>query len=191
MTKPEPAPLVYLDTCIYIDLLARNEDEHKETGRPRWESAKAVLDAVNADRVILAASALLEAEVNCISVVRDGSESINEQVRGWFTAVSTQWTDIDRFLGRDAARLARQWQQFSAPNKRLGGADATHLAAAVRLGCSYLMTHDEGFPIGQNVDGVQVMRPAEVWERDLLDELADADQAELADATPTGSSDSE
>lgn len=184
MTKPEPAPLVYIDTCVYIDLLARNEAEHKETKRPRWESAKALLDAVNADRIILAASALLEAEVNCIPIVRDGGESLNEQVRGWFTAASTVWTDVDRFLGRDAARLARQWQDFSAPGKRLGGADATHLAAAVRLGCSYLMTHDEGFPIGQTVDGVAVIRPTEVWVRDLLDELADADEAgrQLADA---------
>ena len=29
--------------------------------------------------------------------------------------------------------------------------DAQHIAAAVRIGCVYLMTHDGGFPIGQKV----------------------------------------
>ena len=136
---PEGSPVrVYVDTCIYLDLLTKNTTPHADTGEPRWRSAKALFDAVNDDRVVLAASALIEAEVMCVGAVRDGTERILEQVRGWFTAEATQWTDVDRFLARQAAQLARDWNRERADKtKKLGGADATHLAAAVRLECDY------------------------------------------------------
>jgi len=53
----EPAR-IYLDTCVYLDLLTRNKTAHKDTGEPRWQVAKALFDAVNDDRVVLAASSL-------------------------------------------------------------------------------------------------------------------------------------
>lgn len=173
MPKATSAPRIYVDTCVYLDLLTANETLHPDTNEPRWKSAKALFDAVNDDRVILAASALIEAEVQCVGAVRDGTESILHQVSGWFTAEATLWTDVDRFLAREAARLARIWNsQRTDKAKKLGGADATHLAAAVRLDCDYLMTNDGGFPIGRRVEGVTVTRPNEVWQRHLLDDLA-------------------
>lgn len=177
-----PPPLIYVDTNVYFDLLSKNQTLHSKTQRPRWESAKALFDAVNSNRVILAASALIEAEVNCLAVVRDGDASIHDMVREWFRAPSTKWTDVDRFLAREAAKLAQQWHSFAAKGKSFGGADATHLAAAVRLGCGYLMTQDTGFPLGQKVNGVQVMLPDEIWPRDLLDELED--QSAVTKAVP-------
>lgn len=183
MSKPppqSPPPLIYIDTNVYFDLLSKNQTLHTKTQRPRWESAKSLFDAVNDNRVILAASALIEAEVNCLAVVRDGDESIHDMVRGWFRAPSTRWTDVDRFLAREAAELAQQWGKHAAKGKTLGGADATHLAAGVRLGCDYLMTQDTGFPLGHTVNGVQVMLPDEVWPRTLLDEIEDQNAAAKA-----------
>lgn len=173
---PDTTPVrIYVDTCVYLDLLTANKELHAETQEQRWKSAKALFDAVNDDRVVLGASALIEAEVQCVGAVRDGSEPILDQVRGWFTAESTQWTDVDRFLARDAAKLARECHPHRADSsKKLGGADATHLAAAIRLRCDYLMTHDGGFPIGQEVGGVKVLRPKEVWPKHLLDDLSEA-----------------
>ena len=169
----EPPPKVYVDTCVYIDLLTKNGDLHMDSQEPRWKIAKALFDAVNDDRVTLAASALIEAEVQCVGAVRNGTQAVLNKVRGWFTAESTIWTDVDRLLAQDAASLARMWHpQRADKDKKLGGADATHLAAAVRLGCDYLMTHDGGYPIGHKVQGVQVVRPKEVWNRHLLDEIA-------------------
>lgn len=169
MTKPVT---IYVDTSVYIDLLTRNTDAHKDTGEPRWQVAKALFDAVNDDRVTLATSSLIDAEVSCAGAVRDGGPAVVAQVRGWFTAASTEWTDVDRFLARDAGQLAKAWHAKRAnTKKRLGGADAIHLAAAVRLGCDYLMTHDEGFPLGHTVSEVQVMRPTIVWPEHLLDSL--------------------
>lgn len=174
MPSDHSPPRIYVDTCVYLDLLTKNEEAHPDTGIPRWVSAKALFDAVNDDRVTLAASALIEAEVQCVGAVRDGTGPILEMVRGWFTAEATQWTDVDRFLATEAARLARAWHSSRADTrKRLGGADATHLAAAVRLGCDYLMTHDGGFPLGQDVEGVKVGRPTQVWQRHLLDDPGD------------------
>jgi predicted nucleic acid-binding protein len=83
---------------------------------------------------------------------------------------------VDRFLARDAGQLAKAWHPKRADKKKsLGGADATHLAAAVRLDCDYLMTHDEGFPLGHTVNGVQVVRPKVVWPEHLLDGLGQGD----------------
>lgn len=171
MAKTEPV-VIYVDTSVYLDLLTQNATPHKDTGEPRWKSARALFDAVNDDRIALAASALIEAEVNCAGAVRDGSQPVLDQVRGWFTAESTRWADVDRFLAREAADIARQWHpQRADKTKRLGGADAIHLAAAVRLACGYLMTHDEGFPLGHNVNGVKILRPTVVWDPHLLDQL--------------------
>lgn len=166
------SPRIYVDTCVYLDLVTKELTPHPATGEPRWKSAKALFDAVNDDRVVLAASALIEAEVLCVPAVRDRAQEAVDQIRGWFTAEATLWTDVDRFLSREAVRLASQWHGERADtSKRLGGADATHLAAAVRLGCDYLMTTDGGFPIGHEVEGVKVQRPEVVWPEHLLDGL--------------------
>jgi predicted nucleic acid-binding protein len=168
---PKP-PRIYVDTCVYLDLLTKNAEPHQDTGEPRWVSAKALFDAVNDDRVVLGASALIEAEVLCVPAVREGAQGTMDHIRGWFTAEATAWTDVDRFLAREAARLAGAWHVKRAnPRKRLGGADAVHLAAAVRLGCDYLMTNDGGFPIGHEVQGVRVLRPTIVWPEHLLDSI--------------------
>jgi predicted nucleic acid-binding protein len=169
MPKTKP-PIIYVDTCVYIDLLTHNETPHPELGEPRWKIAKKLFDAVNNDRITLAASALVEVEVCGLGPVRDGAEKVIEMVRGWFDANATLWTDVDRPLARDSAGLAREWHSKRANNtKQLRGPDATHLAAALRLGCDYLMTHDEGFPLGQTVKSVKVQRPTQVWTPDLFD----------------------
>lgn len=179
---PPPPPTIYVDTCVYCDLIGRNGEKHKGTGEFRWKSAKVLFDAVNANRVILAASALTEAEVKCLGNYRAGAQSVHDLVLGWFSATSTLWTDIDRFLAADAARLAGECHQIRRDNrqqKKLGAADAIHLAAAVRLECDYLFTHDEGFPIGEEVEGVKVMRPDVVWVTTLEDELQEQLSGEL------------
>lgn len=171
--RPRP-PIIYVDTSVYCDLLVRNGKLDKDTGVVRWKVAAPLFQAINTGRVILAASALIEAEVACLAPYRDNEPGVHDKVRGWFTAKSTLWTDVDRFLARDAARLCTEWHEHrERDGAKLGGADATHLAAAVRLGADYLMTHDEGFPIGHVVRGVHVVRPAPVWVPTLDDVLAE------------------
>jgi predicted nucleic acid-binding protein len=58
-----------------------------------------------------------------------------------------------------------------AGEKAFKSADALHLAAAQRARCQFFMTHDEGFPIGQVIDGFQITRPKIVWQETLLDHI--------------------
>jgi hypothetical protein len=72
---------------------------------------------------------------------------------------------------RDVNRLACTWHSFSAQGKKLGGAGALYLAAAIHLRSDYLMTQDGGFPLGQTVEDVRVMLLEQVWQPTLLDQL--------------------
>lgn len=160
-------PTVYVDSCVYIDLITKNKDTHADTGEARWKSAQALFDAVNENDIILASSSLVEAEVGCNGEARKDKQHIRDLLSGWFTARSTEWVEIDRYLAREAIRLTNTWQG-KGDGKKMSAADALHLAAAIRLDADYFMTHDKGFPIGQNVEGVQVVRPDVVWQESLL-----------------------
>lgn len=72
-----------------------------------------------------------------------------------------QWVGLDRFVAEAAVELSN-----SLP-KRLAGADAVHLATAVRAGCQYFMAYDRKYPYGDDVQGVTVMNPAVVWDPQL------------------------
>lgn len=170
----EAVPLVYVDTCVYLDLIIKNEAElHKDTGEPRWQSAKSVFDAVKDGRIRLASSAMVEAEVCCNGHTRrrqGSSTAVRDLVQSWFTNTKTRWTDIDRYLAREAAQIAAEYSDKSETNgKKFHGADAVHVAAAVRLEADFLMTHDGGFPIGQKVRQTEIIRPRQVWQSSLFD----------------------
>lgn len=134
-------------------------------------SAKALFDAVADGRVHLAASALTEAEIGCFAQVRDGGQEIHDKVRTWLDAPppGTRYIEVDRLLARDAQLISRTLHEQDPKAKQLRTLDAVHMAAAIRLGCDYLMTQDDNFPIGQTVEGVRVRLTEQVWESTLLD----------------------
>jgi predicted nucleic acid-binding protein len=168
---PDRVPLIYPDTCIYLDLIIRNDDPHKDDGQPRWRSALALFDAVEQGQVQLVASPLVEAEVLCNGTTqarRQRSAQVAERLRTWFTSPGTLWVDIDRFAAQEADRLSEQYGHLREGDRRFSAADALHLAAAVRSGCNYLMTHDEGFALGEVIEGVRVDRPKMVWQPTLF-----------------------
>lgn len=171
--KSELPPVIYVDTCVYIDVLTQEPTLHPETEEPRWKSAKALLDAVNDGRVVLATSSLVDAEVGSFATLRDDGDTFLKKVRGWFDAPppGTRYVEIDRMIARDAERLQKAWRPHAAPGKKMNGADAVHLAASVRLKCDYLMTGDGGFPVGHTVDGVKVRYAESVWPQTIFDEL--------------------
>ena len=169
---PDRPPLIYADACVYLDLITRNEGLHADTGEPRWKIARGLFQAAEIGQVRLAASALIEAEVLCNGRTqerREQSEQVAARLRTWFTSPETLWIDIDRFVAREAARLSEEYGHLRVGKKRFAAADAMHLAAAVRAKCDYLMTHDNGYPTKQVIEGVTVRRPAVVWAETLFD----------------------
>lgn len=171
-SSPGRPPLIYADACVYLDLITRNEVPHEDTGEPRWQIARNLFEAVDDNRARLAASALIEAEVLCNGATqerRERSEQVAARLRTWFTSPETLWIDIDRFISREAARLTREYGHLREGDRRFRAADAMHLAAAIRANCDYLMTHDNGYPTKNEIEGVKVQRPAVVWAETLFD----------------------
>jgi predicted nucleic acid-binding protein len=164
-------PLIYVDSCVYLDLITRNNDPDPLNNEPRWAGALSVFNAVTSGQVRLAASPLLEAEVLCNGEARKGTERIRSLLHGWFRADSTAWTDVDRFLAREALRLVKDFGHLRFNRaKKLQSADALHLAAAVRLQCDYFFSQDGGFPLDHQVGVVKVQTPQVVWQESLFDE---------------------
>lgn len=173
-TKETPA-LVYVDTTVYIDLLVERTTLHPDPKdpRPRHQVALDVFLAAERGDIILAASSLVEAEIGCNYAAPADNARAQALLDGWFTAKSTQWIEIDRHLAREAVRLHNDWRSKNAVAKRkINTNDAIHLAAAVVLGCDYLMTQDGGFPVGETVEGVRVIYPTTIWPQSLLDAAA-------------------
>ncbi|MEU8804775.1 PIN domain-containing protein [Spirillospora sp. NPDC048819] len=170
---PDRGPLIYIDSCVYLDLITRNEDPQAGTGEPRWNSAKRLFEAWHSGHILLAASPLIEAEVLCNGKTeerRQRSNNVEEMLRSWFTSPSVLWVDIDRFTAREAARLRDQYGHLHDEGKRpFGAADALHLAAACRAKCDYFMSQDGGFPFGHAIDKMKVERPKDVWDPTLFD----------------------
>lgn len=80
-----------------------------------------------------------------------------------------QWVDVDLVVAREARRLSRV--------HRLRGADAIHLASAIRATCDVLMTwNKKDFPIGQTVDGVEIRDPFLFGQATFDDELPEPQQ---------------
>jgi predicted nucleic acid-binding protein len=168
-----PVPLIYVDACVYLDIVTRNEEIDPTTGEARWRSARSVFDAAGSGQVRLAASPLLEAEVLCNGNSLKDSDRVRRLLRGWFTAESTAWTEIDRFLAREAVQIMRKFGHLRFNGaKKLGSADALHLAAAVRLNCDYFFTQDSGYPLNHRVEEVKVLSPQVVWQPSLFDRSA-------------------
>ena len=159
--KVDPPPFIYVDSCVYVDLLIERQTPHADTGKPRAVSAAQLFTAISSGQVRLAGSALIEAEVGCNGETGDDAADVRAKIDGWLSARSTELAEIDRHLARRAVDLLAEWRPKC--EKRMGSGDALHLAAAVELGCDYLFTHDTGFPIGHSVEGTQVQRPSEVW----------------------------
>jgi predicted nucleic acid-binding protein len=141
---PEP-PRFYLDSNVYLAWL------RGEQGRA--ETARELLTAGEEHRLTIVASTLVYAEVCGHGEVRSAeAEDVDAKIRTFFERGFLRWVEVDLPAARQARTLSRE--------HGLRGADAIHLASAIRGRTERFMTWDtKDFPIGQTVEGVRVQEP--------------------------------
>lgn len=145
-------PTVYIDSCVFFHVIK------KEQGL--WRDSLQVLLAAERGDISVVASTLVLAEVGGWhgDVPAEAQEQVIER---YLLSDAVDWVEVDLFTVDAARGLARE--------HHLRGADALHLASAIRAKASYLMTTDERLLEAQ-VLAVDVCRPRVVWQPTLEDE---------------------
>lgn len=151
------SPLIYADACVFLEVLQQTHG--------RWRDSYKVLLAAQRKDVQLLASRLLAVEVGRFR--GDASRArVDELVLKYLESVDVQWAEVDLLVARQARELSWQFGIRS-------GADAIHLATAVRFRADYFMSRDGGFPYGETIDSTSVINPGVVWTPSLFDEEVD------------------
>ena len=168
MYKSTNTPKVYIDTCIFLNVIK------KEQGL--WsESLKMLLAAERGD-IRLVASTLLMIEIGSWNGEVDPLAR-DKVLSEYLENLSIEWVELDLFTAHEARKLCDLYH--------MRGADASHLATALRRKAEYFITRDKGFPKGQVAgSGLQVSPPLLLWNPTIEDAHIDI-LAEKEDATST------
>jgi predicted nucleic acid-binding protein len=163
-----PVPLVYLDTCLFFSVIK------KEPGL--WQVPLQILLAAARGDLKLCASALVLAELSSFKGDVDPTEQ-DHVIEQYLLQGDIEWMELDLFTAQDARKLCSRY--------RLRGADAVHLASAVRRGVDYFMSNDSKFPYGATIDGVRVRTPEVVWAFTLDDQQVELEAEASLKALPS------
>jgi hypothetical protein len=164
-------PLVYADACVFLEVLQRVHG--------KWRDSFKVLQAAERQDIQLIASRLLAAEVGRFR--GDASKTrVDQLVLQYLDSVDTQWVEVDLLIAQQARNLS--WQ-FGIKS----GADAVHLATAVRMHADYFMSRDGGFPFGQAIESTTVTIPSIVWTPNLMDAAVDNESDSESDGNASDS----
>lgn len=169
MRKP-PTPLVYLDTAVFLNVIKREKGF--------WAPALQVLEAAHRADIHLLLSTLVLAELAGVKGDVDPDEHDRVVDRYLLQNAAITWVDVDLSIAIDARVVARE-----LPLR--GGADATHMATAVRHSADYFMSVDGEFPYGTDYKHVRIRRPEVVWQ-ETVDDVLIATEASADSAAPTG-----
>lgn len=148
-------PLVYADAALFFNVIKREDG--------LWKDSLNVLLAADRGDIKLVASTLLPIEISGWKGDCDVDEQDSVLDRYLMNSTEIAWVEVDYVIVRKARELSRRFH--------LRGADAAHLATAIRIKADYFMSRDRKFPYGQRVDGVLVSEPTVVWQPTLLDDL--------------------
>jgi len=164
-------PLIYPDACVFLEVLQQTHG--------RWRDSLKVLLAAERRDVQFLASRLLAVEVGRFR--GDASKpKVDELILKYLESVNAQWAEVDLLISRQARELS--WQ-FGIKS----GADAIHLATAVRFRADYFMTRDGGFPYGQKIESTLVTNPRVVWTPSLFDAEVDSEPEPVSSHDNSGS----
>ncbi|WP_406199605.1 type II toxin-antitoxin system VapC family toxin [Streptomyces sp. NBC_01017] len=157
-------PLVYVDSCIFINVIRREAT--------LWPDSLKVLLAAHRGDIRLVASTLLLVELNGQKrsderAFRDDRDKVVEQ---YLESLDVEWVEVDQITARDARKISEA--------HRLLGADAAHLATAIRRNADYFISRDKHFPYGSTVGTrTKVVRPTLLWNPTTDDIAVDQESA--------------
>lgn len=156
MAVKPPATRVYLDTCPIVSVIK------KEPGL--WKEGLKVLLAMDRGDIQIVASTLLLVE---LVGYNGGMKEVHQDsmVEQFLRQSKIQWVEVDVSIVSEARKLARQ--------RLLRGADATHLATALRYEADYFMSNDARFPYGEKIGSTQIIHPRVVWNTTIYDAQVD------------------
>lgn len=160
--RRSPIPLVYLDSAVYLHVIKREP--------LFWAPALQVLKAARRGDIRLLSSALVLVELAGWKGDVDRAEQ--QRIVDTYLLANTDitWVDIDAAIAQEARPLALQ--------HHLRGADATHLAVAIRHSADYFMSTDRRYPYGSTIETVKILRPEPVWHETVEDLAVQAEAAQ-------------
>ncbi|MEV5768321.1 type II toxin-antitoxin system VapC family toxin [Micromonospora sp. NPDC052213] len=153
--------MVYIDTCVFLNVIKR------ET--PFWPGSLKMLLAAERGDIQLVASTLVLAEVASHNGEVDPAKR-DEVIDRYLTDAPVQWYELDLFVVEDTRRICDSFE--------MRGADAAHLATAIRAKADFLVSNDKRFPYDQTIGGVRVIRPMVLWDATIHDAHVDQQAAE-------------
>ncbi|MEU3494428.1 type II toxin-antitoxin system VapC family toxin [Kitasatospora cineracea] len=153
-------PLVYVDACIFVNVIRRESN--------LWPDSLKILLAAHRGDIRLVASTLLLVELNGQKRSDDSTyrEDRDKVVQQYLDTLDVEWVEVDHITARDTRKISEQY--------RLLGADAAHLATAVRRNADYFISRDGHFPYGSTVGArTKVIQPTLLWNPTVDDALVD------------------
>ena len=164
-------PLVYVDACIFLNVIRREPE--------LWPDSLKILLAAHRGDIRLVASTLLLVELN--GEKRSASAAFRAErdkvIQQYLDALEVEWVEVDHITARDTRKIAEQ--------HGLLGADAAHLATAVRRNAEYFISRDAQFPYGATVGSrTKVVKPTILWNPTVDD--VTVDQQAAAEASGDG-----
>jgi predicted nucleic acid-binding protein len=149
-------PLVYVDTCVFVNVIRKEP--------ALWPESLKMLLAAHRGDIRLVASTLLLVELNG---QKRGDEAEYRQQRDkviqqYLDSIEVEWVEVDHVIGREVRKVSEQY--------RLLGADAAHLATAIRRNADYFVSRDGQFPYGSTVGSrTKVVKPGLLWNPTVED----------------------
>ncbi|UUN28586.1 PIN domain-containing protein [Streptomyces sp. FIT100] len=157
-------PLVYVDSCIFINVIRREA--------ALWPDSLKVLMAAHRGDIRLVASTLLLVELNGQkrSDESDFRTARDKLVNQYLDSLDVEWVEVDHITAREARQVSER--------HRLLGADAAHLATAIRRDADYFISRDSQFPYGTTVGArTKVVQPTVLWNPTTDDIAVDQEAA--------------
>ncbi len=155
-------PLVYLDSMIYVNVAIREVDWERD-GVLLWPDSLKLLLAAERGAVRLVASRLLPAEV--VGARREDSEQVAAIgiTERYLDRLSVLWVEVDALVDEQARDLARTYG--------LRGADAVHVATALRARCRYFVTREGRIlDMPPRIGDCEITEPRPLWSQQTLDD---------------------